>query len=168
MARYGDRGGAFTIDVKGEEKLVKVLERLEDFQEEPGAKAVMRRGVARVVRGAKQRSPVDTGRLKSSIDGYLEVSEDDFELVVGSNVHYAPYMERGTGVFAGNAPHHPPAAALEGWAKRHGFSSGYVVAMIIGRRGGLEPREFLKKGLEDAADDIVAMISDYIENVAEG
>jgi hypothetical protein len=169
MATYSEPGSsAFTISIEGEERLVEALEALEEFHKEPGARAVMRKGVARIVREAKKESPADTGRLRSSIDGYLEIGDATFDLRVGSNVEYAPYMELGTGVFVGRSPHFPPAAALDGWARRHGFSSGYIVALIIGRRGGLEPREYLKKGLEKATDDVIDMIADYIDEVSKG
>ena len=48
------------------------------------------------------------------------------------------------------------------------FPNGYVVAAIIGRRGGLEAREFLKDALDRNAGKVVSIIADYIENVAEG
>lgn len=41
---------------------------------------------------AKLRCPVDTGRLRSSIQIY----EIGGEILIGSNVKYAPYVEYGT------------------------------------------------------------------------
>lgn len=71
---------------------------------------------ARQIEGdAKERAPVDTGRLRSSV-GH-EVTHEGAEVVgrVGTNVVYAPYVEFGT------RPHWVPAAALAGWIKRHGL-----------------------------------------------
>ena len=43
---------------------------------------------------AKRLCPVDTGRLRNSITHALNVSSG--EVVVGTNVEYAPYVELGT------------------------------------------------------------------------
>lgn len=42
---------------------------------------------------AKKRCPVDTGRLRASINTQLQ---GDYKVRVGSNVEYAPYVEYGT------------------------------------------------------------------------
>jgi HK97 gp10 family phage protein len=41
---------------------------------------------------AKRKTPVDTGRLRSSVTH----DSDETGFVVGTNVHYAPYVELGT------------------------------------------------------------------------
>lgn len=50
----------------------------------------------RVNGGAKRLAPVDTGRLRSSIA--WEIGQEGTFIVgrVGTNVHYAPYLELGT------------------------------------------------------------------------
>lgn len=52
--------------------------------------------VVQVNRGAKRLAPVDTGRLRSSIT--YEIGQEGTVIVgrVGTNVHYAPYLELGT------------------------------------------------------------------------
>jgi len=45
-----------------------------------------------VVGEAQVRAPVDTGRLKNSIDSEAEVKQ----VTIGTNVEYAPYVELGT------------------------------------------------------------------------
>lgn len=69
---------------------------------------------AKSERYAKQRCPVDTGRLRSSITHRLDYSGSGFaadgigfHAVVGTNVEYAPYVEFG-------ARGRPPAAFLRG------------------------------------------------------
>lgn len=47
-----------------------------------------------VQRGAKQRCPVDTGRLRSSI--HIIFRKDGLGSEVGTDVEYAPYVEFGT------------------------------------------------------------------------
>jgi HK97 gp10 family phage protein len=49
-----------------------------------------------VERSAKQKAPVDTGRLRSSIATRLNSSKDTVVVEVGTNVEYAPYVEFGS------------------------------------------------------------------------
>lgn len=125
------------------------------------------RSAATVSNGAKSRAPVDTGRLRSS----LTYQVGDERAVVGSNVHYAPYIEYGTGRLGDPAVPHksghwPPPAALDVWAGRHGFASGYIVARAIGLRGGLEPRKFLRGALEDSMSAIKGFVDKLSEDIA--
>lgn len=48
---------------------------------------------------AKRLCPVDTGRLRNSITHALDASRK--EVVIGTNVEYAPYVELGTVKFKG-------------------------------------------------------------------
>lgn len=43
---------------------------------------------------AKHRCPVDTGRLRNSINYAVDMSEE--AVYIGTNVEYAPYVELGT------------------------------------------------------------------------
>lgn len=52
--------------------------------------------VAKGERYAKERTPVDTGRLRSSISGQVEGTGTGVRGRVGTNVEYAPYVEFGT------------------------------------------------------------------------
>ena len=68
-------------------------------------------------------------------------------------------MEYGTGRMGDTevshkSGHWPPGAALDTWASRHGFASGAQVAAIIGKRGGLKPRRFLRGGFDDSLSKI--------------
>lgn len=97
--------------------------------------------------------PVDTGRLRNSIGYQVDPAPLPLYADVGTNVFYAPMMEYGTGRMGDpgmphKASHWPPAAALDTWARRHGFESGGQVAAIIGRRGGLRARRFMRNGLQ--------------------
>ncbi len=56
-----------------------------------------------VERDAKINSPVDTGRLRSSITNRLEVEENQLVGIVGTNVEYASFQEFGTS----KMPAHP-------------------------------------------------------------
>lgn len=111
---------------------------------------------------ARTNAPVDTGRLRSSIVYEIDDEMPPTFAKVGTNVAYAPFMEFGTGAMSdGPSPsawHNPPPAALDTWAKRHGFKNGWQVAKIISNRGGLKPRRFLRKGFEDSLAEIRGFI----------
>ena len=69
-------------------------------------------------REAKMRTPVDFGRLRSSIT--YRFSDDGYAADVYTDVSYAAYVEYGT------RPHMPPLSALVGWAARHGFDASFT------------------------------------------
>lgn len=58
------------------------------------AQREVKRAALAVEGGAKERCPVDTGRLRSSITH--QVDADGLSAVVGTNVDYAPHVEFGT------------------------------------------------------------------------
>ena len=98
---------------------------------------------------ARKLAPVDTGRLKGSIAYEVLQTSGAITGRFGTNVTYAKPVEYGTGLFStapdsGGGRHWPPPSALDVWAARHGFTSGAEVAAIIGRRGGLKPRPYLR------------------------
>lgn len=109
----------------------------------------------RVMRNARQLAPVDTGQLKNSIISAIEYDDKTLRGVVGSNVKHAPWMEFGTGVFAGRSPYFPPPSALAVWARRHGMNP-WALAIAIYRRGGLRPRRFLQTAFENQRPTILA------------
>lgn len=88
------------------------------------------------------RTPVDTGRLRSSIGPRF--MDDGLTGEVGTNVKYAPHVEFGT------RPHWPPLSAMQPWASRHGFPKGKQGAFMVARsisRKGTPPRRMFQAGL---------------------
>lgn len=73
----------------------RALEELFESTSGPTAKLLKQVG-AKCVRGAKRLCPVDTGRLRSSITEELRHDGDGLVEVVGTDVHYAAYVELGT------------------------------------------------------------------------
>lgn len=73
----------------------RALAELFESEDGPVGKELVKRTL-RVNRRAKKLAPVDTGRLRSSIA--YEVGRDGGDLVsrIGTNVHYARYLELGT------------------------------------------------------------------------
>jgi len=67
--------------------------KLNEDQKKQVQQKLLRMGL-KIVREAKKRCPVDTGRLRSSINTKLD--ESGYGIKVGSNVDYAPDVEFGT------------------------------------------------------------------------
>lgn len=72
-----------------------VLAELFDSVDGPVGKFVTKLAI-KVESGAKRRSPVDTGRLRSSITHELGHSGTIIEAHIGTNVNYAIFQELGT------------------------------------------------------------------------
>jgi hypothetical protein len=127
--------------------------------------------------GAVEAVPVDMGILKNDISYELDDNKTPFPRYVniGTNVPYAPYIEGGTGILADlpggkGQPYFPPPSALDGWAKRHGWESGFAVAQAIFRKGGTPPRRFLRNALAEqtkSIDTFMALLATEIEQAAE-
>jgi len=116
------------------------------FATERGAKGNIKRGPGGWLWKGGTRRSLTSERDQSTFPHWARV---------GSNLQTARWGEFGTGLLsedpeASRKRHWPPAAALEPWARAHGFGpgGGFLVARAIGRRGGLAPRRFLR----DAAD----------------
>lgn len=116
---------------------------------------------------AKRYVPVDTGRLRASITPEVRAEGQTVWGVVGSNVHYAPYLETGT------RPHWPPMAALETWAARHG-TTALAVARSIAKHGtsvyaqrtlGTKGFRYLQRALDTNADRIRAHLGDVVGEI---
>jgi hypothetical protein len=98
---------------------------------------------------AKQFSPVDTGRLRSSITNRVGPGwTPEFTEIGPSDLPYARAQEYGL-----PKGHFPPPKALDAWAKKHGLPNGYVVARAIAKHG-MMGRAYMSKGYEDSLGDI--------------
>lgn len=82
---------------------------------------------------SKQICPVDTGNLRNSITHATEEKGIIVSVVIGSNVHYAPYVELGTGRLS---------------EKSKGF----------GLKKGMRPRPYLRPGIEDHKEEYSAVV----------
>lgn len=82
-----------SIDVIGDRELARAVERLSREAPELAREAVGLTAYT-IEADAKRACPVDTGRLRSSIGTELMITYPG--AVVGTNVHYAPYVEFGT------------------------------------------------------------------------
>lgn len=135
--------------------------------------ATFQKAVLLLTRDAKIKSPVDTGRLRSSITGEVFTRSALFGHtltgIAGTNVKYAPYMEFGTGTFTDGEklhgrPHKVPPKYLKEWARRH-KANEYVISRAIFIRGGLKPRKFFQYAADQNRDKIKKMIEDTVSGI---
>lgn len=62
---------------------------------------LLARYAAKTETAAKARCPVDTGRLRGSINWRIEVDSQGVVAIIGTNVEYAIYVHEGTRYMAG-------------------------------------------------------------------
>lgn len=114
---------------------------------------------------ARIRTPVNSGLLRAQINYEVDQQSPPRWVDIGTRVHYAPYMEYGTGLvhdhpswpkvrhipFVNRDEKGQPVQGLFYWASRKGLGKGgaYRIAHAIAKRGGLRPRRFLRGSLED-------------------
>lgn len=148
-----------TVDIHN---LDRVLDKLDSKTLNKPLESFFKRAAIATQSEARERAPVDTGHLRNMIGYKLDDGLPPLWAKVGVDApdgsplwSKARAMEYGTGRLGdpevSHKPgHFPPGPALDTWARRHGFGSGWQVAKIIARRGGLRPRRYLREGLRAA------------------
>ncbi|MGD8499059.1 MAG: HK97 gp10 family phage protein [Phycisphaerales bacterium] len=139
------------VEVQGLEGLRRKFDQL---QIDKALRAAMHKATRLLERDVTQRTPVDTGRLRSSIGSEVKGLGSNIVGSVGSNVVYAPYVEHGT------RPHWPPIAAMETWARRHGMTA-FVAARAIARFG-TRARRMFQGALEAKGREVQQIFDDAI------
>lgn len=120
----------------------------------------------------KPLTPVDRGRLRSSMAHVVDPSNPPMWARIGTNVEYAKPVEFGTGILS-DAPdskrsrYFPPPAALDVWAKRHGLLSGFVAALAIFRRGGTKPKRMMRDGFDKSIQRINSHLADAAREIEQ-
>jgi hypothetical protein len=147
---------AMQIRLKGIEQLMRKMDKR--LYRDP-IKDMLTRASLEIAGEVRERTPVDTGRLRNSVTSEVErVMPTDVPTWarIGSNVVYAPPVEFGRrpGTF-------PPYRALQPWARRHGFgpSGGFLVARAIARRGTKGAKMF-EKGLAASERRVLMFLND--------
>lgn len=115
---------------------------------------------------AKDRAPHDFGDIIGRMGHEVRPVGSGVAGFVGTAAPHGPYMEYGTGTFAGGTRHWPPSEALERWAHLHGIPSGFLVARAIGLRGGLEPRRYLSGAMEAKEAQVIKILGEALDKVA--
>jgi hypothetical protein len=155
-------------------ELAELVKRIGDPQVNAALARRMQDAVNILEKAVKANAPVDGGQTRASFHTQVRDLGTDVIGSVGTNLKQAWFMEYGTGLLsdAPNATHKrhwPPGAALEVWASRHGFGKGggYIVARIIGLRGGLAPRRFMRNALRDNLDRVWRTVAKAADDVAK-
>ena len=126
------------IEIRGLEELKKKLSGGGPFRRNL-LSGPMRKGMERIGQAgeliAKREVPVDTGTLRRGQTHQVDKKDPPEFVRIGSDLNYARFVH---GDFneskSRTRPHFPPAAALEGWARRHGIPV-FALQRAIGRRG---------------------------------
>lgn len=128
------------------------------------ARDMFQRGTRLLYAQVMQRTPNDTGALRTSI--VREVGSQNpypTEAIVGTRLAYAPFVE------AGRRPGRmPPVDAIEAWALRHGMrpGSGFYVARAIGRRG-TKPVNMFRDALDASEAELQVIIRVFGDDIVE-
>lgn len=164
-----------SIEIKG---LADALKHLDKSLIAKPLQNFYQRSTLAIVAKAKPNVPVDAGLMRSRLTNEIDSAEVPqwgkagfLEAREGTEAWYAARaMEFGTGrvgdpEVSHKSGHFPPPGALDLWAARHGFASGFIVARIIARRGGLLPRRMLREGLRDSVSSIQGFVSVLADDI---
>lgn len=151
------------LTIKGMPELIQNLRDLEVHIPDALASAGMFAMTENVETVAKERAPIDTGRLKADIHTMvIEKNQKAVTVQTGTNLIYAPYVEFGTGRYAakGNGRQTPWTYLYRG----HKGRQGYRVTR------GQRPQPFLTPALQMNAnripDSIAMRLNQIIEEAA--
>jgi HK97 gp10 family phage protein len=98
-------------------------------------------------RYAKEKAPVDTGRLRNSISHQV----DDETVYVGTNVEYAPYLEFGTGKFAESGGRPTP------WSYQDSKGEWHTT-------NGMKPQPYLRPAIDDHMSEYKQIVQNELQN----
>lgn len=96
---------------------------------------------------ARDITPVDTSRLVQNINFRV----NGYDVYIGTNVEYAPYVEFGTGIYASNGKgRKSPWAYQDKDGKWH-------------RTRGMKPHHMLKKAVQNHGEEYKAVVENYLK-----
>mgnify|MGYP001560623314 CR=1 FL=1 len=139
----------FELTITGMDELLKKVGDTPALIGEP-LRNFFTRSALLLQRDTQVATPVDTGRLRASINFQVDPAPIPGWARVGTNVYYGVYVEEDT------RPHFPPVQALAGWAGRHGLNP-YLVARAISRRG-TKGRHMFRQSAEKNQGNILALL----------
>jgi len=146
--------------MKTENKIIVKVDNLKNFTasiQETISNALLELGY-RVEKRAKQMCPVNTGRLRASIHT-AQISPA--EVVVGTDVAYAPYVEYGT------LPHKPPYEPIARWAHLHKLDEAvWAIIQSIAQKG-TQPKPYLRPAYEATKPEVAPLIAQRLSEVTK-
>lgn len=125
------------------EGLGKVLDSIQELNNQQDLSRAIAQACALVERSAKQKCPADTGELRRSITSEVNGTEG----IIYTTLEYAPYIEFGTGLFAedGNGRHDVP------WHYQDDEGNWHTTS-------GIKPHPFMRPALEENRQQILDLI----------
>lgn len=149
------------IEIRGLEETQRAMEQaVADLTGSPMLQG-MRNATLVVTRAAKQKAPVDTGRLRASITPDVVSGAQGITGIVGSNVKYAPFVELGT-----RGPRFVPGRYIGGWAARHGFFRGMKsVPINFGVVVSGKAKPYLQPAFTENRERIIRYIGDAVGTI---
>lgn len=150
----------FAIRLSGVERIINKA-RDPDLVGRPVRRFFERAGAV-VTGNVRERTPVDTGRLRNSITHEVDSGQVPRFAKIGTDVSYARAVE------FGSSPHFPPLGTLQPWARRHGFPSGRAGAFLVARaiaRRGTRPREMFQKGFSASLGNIRGLVRSLASDI---
>lgn len=165
---------AVSISISGKRETIAAFNALRLIAHESLAKCIKASSL-NIQRGAKRKTPVDTGALRANIRPIFD--PNGLGASVFTDLQYAPFIEFGTGPhgaktnkrdlppgFKHSSKHSPSSSSLENWVRRKFSKSlkgrgdqrdkqikaiAYLVARKIRLRGGLPARPFLGPAFDE-------------------
>ena len=133
-----------SVQIEGNEELIAKLQQIAEGEK---IKHNLNDACLVVERAAKEKCPVSTGELRSSISSTVE----DFTGEVGTPLEYAVYVEYGTGLFAqgGNGRRDVPWKYQDAKGEWHSTS-------------GQPPQPFLIPALNENREEIIEKLQEGI------
>lgn len=95
-----------------------------------------------VLSDAKEKCPVDDGQLRNSIEYQIEKGEGEVAAYIGTNVEYAPYVEKGTGIYS-------PEGRQTPWHYQDTKGNWHTTR-------GQKPQPFLQPAIDNNRDKIIS------------
>jgi len=138
-----------SITLDGLEELFKDLEQLEDTT---AYEAAMQKACALVERSAKQKAPKGSGELRRSITSKVEADSSDVRGVIFTPLHYAPYVEYGTGLFAEETGRQDVP-----WSYQDDKGEWHTTC-------GMQPHPYMRPALADNKEKILRLLKGAIQN----
>ena len=112
---------------------------------------------------AKGHAPIDKGGLRSSI--HIQgphVTSDNVEASVGTDLKYALYQEKGTGVYAGKGKIFHKQAKILAWKKGGKFIFAKAVRGTWGKFYMNKARQESRPILDQYMNEVISSITAYL------
>ena len=146
--RITDQDVIDTESILGLDELMLKLDGIPD--DVNGARGRASNEIAAIMRErASLRVPVDTGALKQSTNTEIIPTAEGMDITLGTNLHYAPYVEFGTGTRGSDA------GRTDG---DHGADVYYVV-----ERRGQRAQPYIRPALYDNESNLRAILQREID-----